>query len=205
MPTQTQIIMASIIENEEELAVLNREVEEELDQIASICTWILAQKYLQPTINNVVALGDLELLKMLSSESFVLKSNSLVATASAFWNIKNSENLTSMRDHIAGSGKELENMIMQMRSGTLEGEVEEFRERIREIRSKKHTIQYEMNEKQQSINAEELSIARFIGLLKEMNRDIETTVQCHKQELQKLENIFNDITDVSPLFADTCE
>ncbi|XP_050078644.1 uncharacterized protein LOC126565504 [Anopheles maculipalpis] len=197
--------MASIIESEEELACLNREVDEEMDQITNTCSWILAQNCLKPTINNVVALGDLELLKMLDSESFILKSNSLVAMASALGNGTSSTNLINMREQIASSGKELENLIVQMRSGTLEGEVEEYREKIREIRAKKHSILHEMNERQQSVNAEELSIAGFIDLLKEINRDIETTIHCHGQELQKLENIFNDVAFGSPLFGDVCE
>uniref|UniRef100_A0A182YSU2 Uncharacterized protein n=1 Tax=Anopheles stephensi TaxID=30069 RepID=A0A182YSU2_ANOST len=183
----------------------SREVDEELDEIASTCSWILAQNYLKPTINNVVTIGDIALLKMLGSESFIAKNNSFVATASALWNINNSEHLISTREQIVSNGIDLENMIAQMRSGKLEGELEDYREKIREIRSKKHTIQYKMNERLQHVNAEELSIAGFIDLLKEIKRDTETIVQCHEQELQKMESAFNDGAFESPLFADTCE
>ncbi|XP_052897493.1 uncharacterized protein LOC128304351 isoform X2 [Anopheles moucheti] len=198
--------MASVIESEEELACLHREVDEELDQIESTIVWLLSQNYLKSTINGIVAVGDVALLKTMNSDTSVTKSNSFVATASSLWKMNNSENIIYMREQIASNGKALEKLFAQMQSGELEAELEECRENIREMRSKKHAMQSELNGKQQNVNAEELSITGFIDMLKEIKRDTETTIQCYQQELQKEENMFSDVvTYDSPLFADVSE
>ncbi|XP_049279399.1 uncharacterized protein LOC125761886 isoform X1 [Anopheles funestus] len=204
--------MASIIESEEELACLNREVDEELDQVESTIVWLLSQNYLKSTINSIVAvddtnnfLGDVALLKTMNMDTSISKSNSFVAMASSLWKMNNSENIINMREQIANNGKEQEKLFVQMQSGELEGEVEQYREKIREMRSKKHSMQTELNEKQQNANAEELSISGVIDMLKEIKRDLDTTIQCYEQELQKVENIMNDVAYDCPLFADVCE
>uniref|UniRef100_A0A182RAC9 Uncharacterized protein n=1 Tax=Anopheles funestus TaxID=62324 RepID=A0A182RAC9_ANOFN len=137
--------MASIIESEEELACLNREVDEELDQVESTLVWLLSQNYLKSTINSIVAVGDIALLKTMNMDTSISKSNSFVAMASSLWKMNNSENIINMREQIANNGKEQEKLFVQMQSGELEGEVEQYREKIREMRSKKHSMQ--MNEK----------------------------------------------------------
>ncbi|XP_049279401.1 uncharacterized protein LOC125761886 isoform X2 [Anopheles funestus] len=197
--------MASIIESEEELACLNREVDEELDQVESTIVWLLSQNYLKSTINSIVAVGDVALLKTMNMDTSISKSNSFVAMASSLWKMNNSENIINMREQIANNGKEQEKLFVQMQSGELEGEVEQYREKIREMRSKKHSMQTELNEKQQNANAEELSISGVIDMLKEIKRDLDTTIQCYEQELQKVENIMNDVAYDCPLFADVCE
>uniref|UniRef100_A0A4Y0BEF8 Uncharacterized protein n=1 Tax=Anopheles funestus TaxID=62324 RepID=A0A4Y0BEF8_ANOFN len=70
--------MASIIESEEELACLNREVDEELDQVESTLVWLLSQNYLKSTINSIVAVGDVALLKTMNMDTSISKSNSFV-------------------------------------------------------------------------------------------------------------------------------
>uniref|UniRef100_A0A4Y0BET8 Uncharacterized protein n=1 Tax=Anopheles funestus TaxID=62324 RepID=A0A4Y0BET8_ANOFN len=197
--------MASIIESEEELACLNREVDEELDQVESTLVWLLSQNYLKSTINSIVAVGDVALLKTMNMDTSISKSNSFVAMASSLWKMNNSENIINMREQIANNGKEQEKLFVQMQSGELEGEVEQYREKIREMRSKKHSMQTELNEKQQNANAEELSISGVIDMLKEIKRDLDTTIQCYEQELQKVENVMNDVAYDCPLFADVCE
>ncbi|XP_053666029.1 uncharacterized protein LOC128715172 [Anopheles marshallii] len=199
--------MASVIESEEELACLHREVDEELDQIESTIVWLLSQNYLKSTINSIVAVGDVAILKTMNeNDTSISKSNSFVATASSLWKMNNSENIINKREQIANNGKELEKLFAQMQSGELEGALEEFRERIREMRSKKHSMQSELNGKQQNVNEEELSITGFIDMLKEIKRDTDTTIQCYQQELQKEESMFSDVVTYDcPLFADGCE
>uniref|UniRef100_A0A182VSU6 Uncharacterized protein n=1 Tax=Anopheles minimus TaxID=112268 RepID=A0A182VSU6_9DIPT len=204
--------MASIIESEEELACLNREVDEELDQMESTIVWLLSQNYLKSTINNIVAvdgtnnfLGDVAALKSMNSDISFSKSNTFVAAASSLWKMNNSDNIVNMRDQIASNGKEQEKLFAQLHTGELEDELERFREKIREMRSTKHSMQSTLNAKQQNVNTEEMSIVGFIDLLKEIKRDTDTIIQCYERELQKVENMFSDVTYDSPLFADVCE
>uniref|UniRef100_A0A182KHE7 Uncharacterized protein n=1 Tax=Anopheles christyi TaxID=43041 RepID=A0A182KHE7_9DIPT len=197
--------MASIIECEEELACLTRETLEELDQLESTLSWFLSQDFLRTTIRNIDAVGDVALLKTIESDSLTSKENLLVAAALSPWKGNSSENVLKARQQVAINAKELDILYSQMRSGHLENELEKFRVQVRELRSKKHSLQYELNVKQQRLNTEELEISRLIDVLKEIIRDTETTIQCHEQELQKEENILNDVNYLSPLFADLCE
>lgn len=197
--------MASIIECEEELACLNKEVDEELDQLESTFVWLLSQNYLKSTIHNIVAIGDVAALKSMNSETSISKSDSLVTTASSLWKMNNSDNIVNMREQIASNRKEQETLFAQLHTGELEDVLEQLREKIREIRSTKHSMQSKLNAKQQNVNTEEMSMTEFVDLLKELKRDTDTSIQCYEQELRKVENIFSDVTFDSPLFHDVCE
>uniref|UniRef100_A0A182PVY3 Uncharacterized protein n=1 Tax=Anopheles epiroticus TaxID=199890 RepID=A0A182PVY3_9DIPT len=197
--------MATVIESEEEIACLVREIEEEQDQLESTIAWFLSQNYLKSTIKKIVAVGDIALLRTMESDSQASKDNLLVAASLSLCQANNSENLVKARNQITANAKELDRWFTQMRSGDLEKELDKCHHANRELRSKKHAMQYELNAKKQRVDTEELEISGFMDVLKEIKRDNETTIHSYEQELQKVENILNDENYVSPLFPDLCE
>ncbi|XP_041779463.1 uncharacterized protein LOC121597637 isoform X2 [Anopheles merus] len=192
--------MASMIECEEELACLTRETVLEQDQLESTLLWFLSQNFLKSAITKFVSVGDVALLKTMDSDSLASKDNLLMADALAPWKVSNSENLLKARNQVSTNAMELNRLHAQMRSGHLDKELDKCRTQIRELRSKKHSMQYDLNAKQQRVNAEELEMSGLIDVLKEILRDTETTIQCHEQELEKAENSFDDNYD-SSLFS----
>ncbi|XP_040165614.1 uncharacterized protein LOC120901605 isoform X3 [Anopheles arabiensis] len=192
--------MASMTECEEELACLTRETVMEQDQLESTLLWFLSQNFLKSTITKFVSVGDVALLKTMDSDSLASMDNLLMADALAPWKVSNSENLLKVRNQVSTNAMELNRLYAQMRSGHLDKELDKCRTQIRELRSKKHSMQYDLNAKQQRVNTEELEMSGLVDVLKEILRDTETTIQCHEQELEKVENSFNDNYD-SPLFS----